>query len=150
IADKRATEPTKIRTAGAKKRDQKPVLEVNGIDVFYGQAQALFSFSMNVYPGQVVAILGTNGSGKSTVLKTIGGQEKASVGDIFFKGEIVPPGWPESVAYRGIQYVPQGHIVFPNLTVRENLRIGGIPRETSKKELATAMARVFEFFPQLK
>lgn len=131
-------------------REGKPLLEVRNIDLFYGKAQALYSVSIEVYPGEVVGLIGTNGSGKSTILKAVGGTEAPAFGEIYFKGIELPLGSPEAASDYGIQYVPQGHIVFPNLTVYENLKIAGIMAEARGFTLENGLERVFHYFPQLK
>lgn len=128
--------------------NQVPLLEIKNIDLFYGHAQALFGVSLKLYPNQVACVLGTNGSGKSTLLKVISGTEKPSNGEIFYKGEFFPMGWPEAAVDRGIQYVPQGHIIFPRLTVKENLKIGSF--SLAKRGLTADIDKAYYYFPQLK
>lgn len=127
-----------------------PLVEVKNLDLFYGSAQALFSVSLKFYPKQVTSILGTNGSGKSTLLKAISGFEKPTFGEILFNGEPLPLGWPEIINERGIQYVPQGHLIFPELTVMENLRIGAYALEKKGGKLSHGLEKVYSYFPDLK
>ncbi len=128
-----------------------PILNVKDIDLHYGKAQALFKVSLDLYKNQVAAVLGTNGSGKSTLLKAISGAEKPSFGEIWVQGEFLPMGWPEFAAQRGIQYVSQGHIVFPELSVRDNLKVGAhLPSKVKNYKFKTELDRVLRLFPQLK
>lgn len=129
---------------------QKPLLEVKNIDQFYGSAQSLFSMSLKIYPNQIVSILGTNGSGKSTLLKSISGIEKPSFGEIIFKGEILPLGWAEVASQRGIQYVPQGHVIFPELSILDNLKIGAYVWEKRGNKIKDGLEKVYDYFPELK
>ena len=125
-----------------------PILQIKNIDLHYGHAQALFGVSLELYPNQVACVLGTNGSGKSTLLKVISGIERPSMGEIFFKGEFLPVGWPEAAVDRGIQYVPQGHVIFPRLTVKENMSVGSYTLQ--RRGLKPDYEKIFDYFPQLK
>lgn len=131
-------------------RSGTPILSVQNLDLYYGFAQALFSVSLKIYPKEVVAVLGTNGSGKSSLVRAICGVERPKFGEIFCNGEPVPLGWPEAAVERGIQYVPQGHFIFPELSVKENLRIGAYFLNHKGKKLESEMERVFHYFPTLK
>lgn len=126
----------------------KPILEVKDLDLFYGQAQALSKVSIKVYPRQIVSLIGTNGSGKSSLLRAVSGIEKPASGEIYVNGDYVPLGWPERAVELGIQYVPQGHPIFPKLTVAENLEVGRIAYE--RRGLKADIERVFHYFPELK
>lgn len=127
-----------------------PILEVKNLDLHYGPAQALFSVSLSVYPQEIVTVLGANGSGKSTLLKAISGTEKASYGEIFVNGAPMYLGWPEASVERGIQYVPQGHPVFPALSVKENLKIGSFILKDKNIKYTDVLDKVFSYFPDLK
>jgi len=122
-----------------------PLLQVNAIDVFYGDFQALFGVSLRVEAGQVVAVIGANGAGKSTLLKSIAGLMKPHRGDIAFDGAPVG-GLPAfEVVKRGIALVPEGRRLFPSLSVEENLLIGG----QSKRAGPWTLQRVYALFPVL-
>ena len=122
-----------------------PLLQVNAIDVFYGDFQALFGVSLRVEAGQVVAVIGANGAGKSTLLKSIAGLMKPHRGDIAFDGAPVG-GLPAfDVVKRGIALVPEGRRLFPSLSVEENLLIGG----QSKRAGPWTLQRVYTLFPVL-
>ncbi len=127
-----------------------PLLEVRNIDLYYGAAQALFSVSLKFHVKQVISILGTNGSGKSTLLKAICGIEKPSYGKIFLNGEELPLGWPEVSNERGIQYVAQGHVIFPELTALENLKVGAYTFIKRGLKFKDGLERIFNYFPTLK
>lgn len=149
-----AKRPSSLLKIGAKdpliSKSSVPLLEVKKMDLFYGSAQALFSVSLKFYTKQITSILGTNGSGKSTLLKAISGAVKPSFGEILFRGQALPLGWPEIVNERGIQYVPQGHMIFTELTVLENLRIGSFSLEKKGGKLSAGLEKVFHYFPDLK
>lgn len=127
-----------------------PLLSVKNLSLQYGSAQALASVSMSVFSKEIVAILGTNGSGKSSLLRAISGIEAPSYGEIFFKGHPLPIGWPEVVVDAGIQYVPQGHLIFPSLSVLENLKIGSFVIKKGGLKFKDALDKVFKYFPSLK
>lgn len=153
-----ASEGTTAEAAGTERPQsnidtstEAPLLEAKSLDVFYGFAQALFSVSIKVYAQKVAVILGTNGSGKSTLLRALSGIEKPRYGEILFRGETVPLGWPEVAVTRGIQYVPQGHVIFPELSVMENLKIGAYAfRRTHEFDEGRGLEKVLHYFPQLK
>ena len=101
-----------------------PLLEVDGLDAFYGDFQALFGVSMRVAPGAVVAVIGANGAGKSTLLKSIAGLMGAQPEAIRFDGIAIGGGPAYRTVARGIALVPEGRRLFPSLSVEENLLIG--------------------------
>ena len=136
------------RTGDAKTEE---VLKVSNLDVFYGRAQALFSVSVELFTHQIASVLGTNGSGKSTLLKAISGAEKPSFGEILVMGKYVPLGWPELSAEAGLQYVPQGHVIFPDMTVLNNLKVASyLPSKKKNYNFKLNLERVIRFFPQLR
>jgi len=122
-----------------------PLLEVRGIDAFYGDFQALFGVSLRVEAGEVVAVIGANGAGKSTLLKTIAGMMAPRRGDIFFDGKPTGGAPAFDVLKRGIALVPEGRRLFPSLTVEENLLIGG----QSRRPGPWTLDRVYRLFPVL-
>ena len=124
------------------------LLEVKGIDVFYGDAQALWDVSINVEEGAIVALVGANGAGKSTLLKTISGLIHARKGEILLSGESLSNLNPREIVDRGIIHVPEGRRLFSNLTVLENLKLGAyVPRARLKFD--ESLERVFSLFPAL-
>jgi len=150
-SDELTAPSSEIKVGDGKAEGIQPILVVKNLDVYYGQAQALFSISLDLYPNQIATVLGTNGSGKSTLLKAISGMEKPAYGEIWADGDFLPLGWPEFAAERHIQYVPQGHVLFPELSVYDNLRVGSyIPSKKSEYSLNDNIDRVLSFFPPLK
>lgn len=125
-----------------------PILRVDNIDVSYGKVQILHGVSMVVHPGEAVSIIGPNGAGKSTVLKTVCGQLTPTRGDVFLDGERITGTRPEQIIRHGMAVVPQGRIVFSNMSVTENLEMGAYPIK-DKKRVHELMDRVFTLFPRL-
>ena len=125
------------------------LLEVKDLHVSYGGIEALRGISFSVDEGQIVTLIGANGAGKSTTLRTICGIVRAKAGSISFEGKSILGQDTQKIVERGIALVPEGRRVFPNLTVLENLRIGAYLRkdEVSVRE---DLKRVFELFPRLK
>lgn len=101
------------------------MLRVEGIDAGYGQMQILHSVSVEVRQGQIATIIGPNGAGKSTVLKVILGLLKPSAGRVWFNGDDITDLATHRIIERGVAFVPQGRIVFEQMTVLENLEMGG-------------------------
>ena len=125
-----------------------PLLQVDGLDLFYGDAQALAGVSLTIEAGEIVAIVGANGAGKSSLIRSIHGIEKPARGTVRFDGVDIT-GWPSwRVCEAGIGHVAEGRQVFPNLSVRDNLEMGATPRRARSAEKQT-LARVFELFPRL-
>jgi branched-chain amino acid transport system ATP-binding protein len=125
------------------------MLELKNIHARYGAITALRGVSMTVSQGELVALLGVNGAGKSTTLATIAGVLRPWQGDIFFKGNSILGKSPEQIARLGISLVPEGRDIFPSLTVEENLRLGAFTRG-EKSEYSRNLSEVFELFPVLK
>ncbi len=122
-----------------------PLLEVNGLDAFYGDFQALFGVSLRVAQGQVVAVIGANSAGKSTLLKSIAGLMRARADAIVFDGKPSGGDPAHTMVARGVALVPEGRRLFGSLTVEENLLIGG---QLGRKG-RWSLARVYELFPVL-
>jgi branched-chain amino acid transport system ATP-binding protein len=124
------------------------MLAIRELETGYGKKQVLFGLSMEVRKGEIVALIGPNGAGKSTVLKAICGLIPAWKGEIAFNGSITNGASPAQNVARGITFAPQGSRVFHDLTVMENLEIGGcqLPRKLLKERIAS----VLDFFPALK
>jgi branched-chain amino acid transport system ATP-binding protein len=128
---------------------ENPLLRIENVDVFYGDAQALWNVSFNVAQHKITALLGANGAGKSTLLKTISGVIRPKKGRILYSGRALVDLKPEKVAAMGISHVPEGRRLFSGLTVLENLELGAyLPsvRSLTKESLE----RVFGLFPMLK
>ena len=125
------------------------LLEVRDLTVHYNKVAALKGVSIEVPPGGIVTIIGSNGAGKSTTLRTISGLVRASGGEIHFAGERIDRLAPEKIVARGIAHVPEGRRVFPGLTVEENLRTGAFLRR-DKAKVESDLADAFAHFPRLK
>jgi branched-chain amino acid transport system ATP-binding protein len=125
------------------------LLEVEGIDVFYGRVQALRGVSLNVEEGEVVTLIGSNGAGKTTTLRTISGLIKPTAGRVMLMGKDITELGASKVVAQGIAHAPEGRHVFPRMTVRVNLELGAYLRK-SGSEIRSDMAKVFELFPRLK
>jgi len=129
------------------------MLEIRGLNVAYGESQVLWDVSLEVPAGEVVCLMGRNGVGKTTLLKSIMGLLPARSGSITLDGVSLEALRPEDRAACGIGYVPQGREIFPNLTVAENLRVGYLGRPKSAGNGRSTQAdieQVFELFPRLK
>ncbi len=125
------------------------MLKVNGIDVAYGDVQVLKNVSLDVNDKEFVAVIGANGAGKTTLMKTISGLLKPKHGTIDFEGKRISDLEPHKITERGIVQVPEGRLLFPFMSVRENLEMGAFTRK-DKTEIAELMNTVFELFPILK
>jgi urea transport system ATP-binding protein len=130
------------------------MLEIRGLDVAYGESQILWQVSLDVPAGSVVCLMGRNGVGKTTLLKAIMGLLPARSGRIAFDGVELAGRRPEERVVAGIGYVPQGREIFPNLTVRENLRIGLLGRRSGRRRAVSGLPDdvdgVLDLFPKLK
>jgi branched-chain amino acid transport system ATP-binding protein len=124
------------------------MLELKDVEAAYGRIQILHKVSLHVQPREVVCIIGPNGAGKSTTFKVIMGFIDHLGGEIRFNGQSILGSRPDQILALGLGYVPQGRIVFNQMTVRENLEIGGFV-ETDRKKLRESMDYVFSFFPRL-
>jgi branched-chain amino acid transport system ATP-binding protein len=125
------------------------MLVVNDIHVYYGNIAAVKGISLTVYPGEIVTLIGGNGAGKSTTMRTISGLLKPKRGDVQFEGKKVSGLKGHEVAQRGIAQSPEGRRIFPRMTVTENLELGAFLRN-DKPGIASDMDRVFDLFPRLK
>ena len=124
------------------------LLDVAGLTVAYGAVVAVRDVSLSVARGEIVAALGPNGAGKSTLLRAIAGAQKPQRGTVTFDGRPLHGLTPEAVVRRGVALVPEGRHVFPNLTVQENLAIGGVAR-SDRDEMQADAERWLERFPIL-
>src|SRR5512136_1287159 len=109
-----------------------PLLKVNEIEAYYGRACALRSISLEVAEGSVVALLGSNGAGKTTTLRVISGLLRPTRGSVEFDGKRIERSRADQLVRAGIAQVPEGRQIFPELTVRENLRLGAYTRRDAK------------------
>jgi len=126
----------------------KMILMVEGINTYYGSSHILFDVSLAIHAGEVVVLLGRNGAGKTTTLKSIMGLTPPKTGSITFRGEQIG-GLPSyRIARRGMGFVPEDRVIFPDLTVRENLEIA--QKKTGEGIPPWTMEKIFGFFPVLE
>src|SRR5438128_3795510 len=125
------------------------LLELVGIDAHYGRIQALRGVTMKVEKGEIVALIGSNGAGKTTSLRTISGLMHPSAGTITFEGQDITRTRPSRIVELGISQSPEGRRLFPRMSVLDNLFMGAYSRN-DKPGIASDMERVFELFPRLQ
>ncbi|WP_127484041.1 ABC transporter ATP-binding protein [Paenibacillus ehimensis] len=125
------------------------ILDVKGMETFYGKIQAVRGVDFTVKQGEIVALLGANGAGKSTILKTISGLIRPAQGSIAFMGEDLTKKEPHTIVEMGVVHVPEGRRVFGGLTVTENLELGSFIKKKDKAKLAQNLDMVFQMFPRL-
>jgi len=125
------------------------VLQVENLNVYYGAIHALQGVSFNVDEGEIVTLIGANGAGKSTTLRTISGLLRSRTGAITFKGQDISTVAAEKVVRLGISHVPEGRKIFAPLSVRENLMMGSFTR-TDVSEIQETLDRVYQSFPRLR
>jgi branched-chain amino acid transport system ATP-binding protein len=142
--------PSNNATQAATKNDTKPLLTVEGLTSHYGPIQALHGISLEVYPGELVAMVGANGAGKTTLLHTLSAVQKASAGSIVFDGEEITRKAPHKIVQAGICHVPEGRQVFAPLSVEDNLRLGGFSLRKEKQWVEEELERMYGLFPILK
>jgi branched-chain amino acid transport system ATP-binding protein len=138
--------PAAVATASA---PDGTVLELRGIDVFYGRIQALRGVSLTVGRGEIVALIGSNGAGKTTTLRTISGLVRPSRGEVLLDGQAIHHLGAELIARRGVGHSPEGRRLFSRMTVRENLEMGAFSRRDGE-ELRADFDRVYTLFPRLR
>ncbi|XJZ27551.1 ABC transporter ATP-binding protein [Bacillota bacterium Lsc_1132] len=125
------------------------VLDLKNIQANYGGIQALKGVDLQVDKGEIVTLIGSNGAGKSTTLKSISGQIKIKGGSVFYKGRDITNVPVHQTSLMGIAQVPEGRRIFPKLSVKENLLMGAFTVK-DKKLIETRMERIFQYFPKLK
>jgi branched-chain amino acid transport system ATP-binding protein len=123
------------------------MLEIDDIHTFYGNIEALKGVSLSVEEGECVTLIGSNGAGKSTTLRSVSGLTPPRTGDIVFEGENITRTAPADIVKLGISQSPEGRRCFPRMTVRENLDMGAYLRRD--KDVGSDMERVYELFPRL-
>jgi branched-chain amino acid transport system ATP-binding protein len=126
-----------------------PILEINDIHTYYGSIHALKGISLEVRQGEIVTLLGANGAGKSTTLRSINGLNRPRQGSIKFEGRDITSVPAHDIVKRGIAQSPEGRRLFPRMTVTENLEMGAFQR-SDRDGIRTDMDRVFELFPRLQ
>jgi branched-chain amino acid transport system ATP-binding protein len=127
----------------------KPILELKNVSSGYGNIKVLKNVSLEVFPGEIVTIIGANGAGKSTALMTICGVVPAASGEIYYDGEPIHGLPAEKLPEKGLCQVPEGRRIFPRLGVEDNLEMGAFFRK-DKERIAKDLAHVYELFPVLK
>lgn len=125
------------------------LLEVKDISVYYQKVQAVRNISIQIEEGQIITLIGANGAGKTTMLRTISGLERAKTGGIWFDGQRIDKMAPEKIVRLGIAHVPEGRQVFPDLSVTENLHTGAFLRK-DKAGISRDIDEVHRHFPILK
>ena len=125
------------------------MLQLEALSVFYGGIHALRGVDLEVPAGKIIALIGANGAGKSTMLNTIIGLVKSTSGKITLNGEDITGKDPKDIVSRGLVLIPEGRRIFPNLTVEENLILGTYIRK-DKEEIAKDKEHCFKYFPRLK
>jgi len=125
------------------------LLEVNDVHTYYGNIHALKGITLHVNAGEVVTLIGSNGAGKSTTLKTISGLLRPRKGNVSFDGKRIDDMEADQIVRRGIAQSPEGRRIFSRMTVLENLEMGAFPRN-DKPKIKEDMERVFQLFPRLR
>jgi branched-chain amino acid transport system ATP-binding protein len=127
---------------------RKPILELNDVRTFYGSIEALKGISIDVHEGEIVTLIGANGAGKSTTLRSINGLNHPREGTIHFQGRNITDESPHNVVKMGISQSPEGRRLFPRMSVIENLEMGAFQR-SDRTGIREGMDRVFTLFPRL-
>jgi branched-chain amino acid transport system ATP-binding protein len=126
-----------------------PLLELDDVHTFYGRIEAIKGVSLTVNPGEIVTLIGANGAGKSTTLRTIQGINHPKVGSVRFEGREIRNATPHEIVKMGIAQSPEGRRLFPRMTVRENLEMGAFQR-TDRSEIEKDIEYVYSLFPRLQ
>jgi len=128
-----------------------PLLELKNVSSAYGSVEALRGVTLHVDAGEVVTLLGANGAGKSTTLRTISGLIRPTSGEVWFAGNRIDTLSPEQIVRLGLAHVPEGRRIFPGLTVRENIMLGATSRgKLTRKVMADDVEKMFAIFPDIK
>ena len=142
------TETVAERTATGS-ADRSKILELEDVHTYYGSIHAIKGVSLDVYEGEVVTLIGANGAGKSTTLRSINGLNHPRKGVIRFQGRDITQESPHDVVKMGISQSPEGRRLFPRMSVMENLEMGAFQRD-DKSGIKASLDRVFELFPRLQ
>ncbi len=126
------------------------MLKVEGLHSGYGRVPILRDISLSVEPGKIVLVLGNNGAGKSTLMKTIGGFIKPTAGTITLEGRSIAGSAPEDIARLGLRLVLEGHRIFPEMSVRDNIRLGAMASSASMKQALALAEPALDVFPVLR
>jgi branched-chain amino acid transport system ATP-binding protein len=144
----RTVHPTRAPISDLFSAEGKAILSVTDLVVSYGGIQAVKGISLEAKKGEIVALIGANGAGKSSTLRALAGLTKPKSGSLQFAGKDLNAMTPEDRVKAGVSLVPEGRAIFPNLTVRENLEIGAYTHR-DRRTMTETMADVFELFPRL-
>ena len=144
-----APSETATEVASPSLGDREPVLELRNVSTHYGLVAVLREVNVEIYPGEMVCLLGGNASGKTTTLKTILGYVKPSAGEVVIEGEVVSGLSTTEVVRRGVSMVPENRRLFGDMTVAENLELGAYQRN-DKQKIAEDRERVLETFPRVR
>ena len=125
-----------------------PILSLKNVCSYYDKVQVLYDINVDVYPGEIVSVIGANGAGNSTTMNTVAGLLKPRSGSIVFEDKDITHMPASKVVSLGLALCPEGRRVFQQMSVRENLEMGGYTRQAS--EIAPSLEQVFELFPRLK
>jgi len=125
------------------------LLEVKGAKIHYGTVEAVKGVSLQVDEGHIITLIGSNGAGKTTILRTISGLKRVTSGEIWFKGKRIDQDSPANIVRTGIAHVPEGRGIFPYMSVLDNLRMGAFMRRNNK-EIEEDLEEVYTHFPILK
>jgi len=126
-----------------------PILELKEVNTYYGAIHALKGISIDVRDGEIVTLIGANGAGKSTTLRSINGLNHPRKGSITFQGRDITSAPPHEIVKMGIAQSPEGRRLFPHMSVLENLQMGAFQRARNDKDLDTDLDRVYTLFPRL-
>ncbi|HKD33370.1 MAG TPA: ABC transporter ATP-binding protein [Gaiellaceae bacterium] len=137
-----------MSAAAAAPASAEPVLRLDDVHTFYGSIQALKGISLEVYDGEIVTLIGANGAGKSTTLRSINGLNQPRQGSIVFQGREISRTPPHEIVERGISQSPEGRRLFPHMSVLENLEMGAFQRK-DRAEIREDLDRVYGLFPRL-
>lgn len=124
------------------------MLNVKDLDVYYGMIHAIKGISFDVKKGEIVTLIGANGAGKTTILKTISGMIKAKSGEVHYNGKDILREEPHKIVGSGLAHVPEGRRVFPEMTVEDNLELGGFT-DSNKAKIKLGFENAYEKFPRL-
>ena len=127
-----------------------PLLQVRGIETYYGKIQALRGVDLDVHEGEIVTLIGANGAGKTTLMMTICGNPRASVGEVVYDRQNITSFPTHRIMHMSVALSPEGRRIFPRMTVLENLQMGAILNAERETTFEDDLVRVFELFPILK
>ena len=128
---------------------KRPLLEVDNINVFYGDVQVLWDVSFSVEEGKIISLIGSNGAGKTTTLKTVSGIVRPRAGTVTFDGGVLNKMSTTKIVDSGVVYVPEGRGIFPDMSVRENLDMGSYSRR-ARRQHNQLIKKVYSLFPLLE